>query len=611
MNSVFHKIAWLVFAFLLFNFIAIAQPTFQKTLGGVGDEEVRDLVRTNDSNYVLTGYTTDSSGADKDVYVAKFDPNGDTLWTKTYGGSKDDVGNAITQLATNEFVIVGKTSSFQPLRFGGLSCYGGGSVDSSNIYFLKLDQTGNVLYRTQFGSCSEYQNNGAANSHPFDVIDYQLDSNEVVLTANHVELGGIGNKNILITKSKTYTSSVVHFQGGYGIGYNNPVEYSGSAIAYKNGNYTIVGSYGLATNNNGNVYLNSVDDSFNFQWTAMYNSMNNRNEQGMDMVIDNNNDYLITGYINNGLNASSGNDVLLLESTGNGNLGNISIAFGGNGQDDAGAIIQSHGNGYVVAGRTQSFGNGGWDVYLTKFNQQGTLQWSRTYGGSRDDEMVPEARSLVKTRDNGYLIAGNTKSFGAGGSDIYLIKTDSLGNSCTHQTNPTTDTSAVTFNKLIPPDTADSWFESGRDHKYSTVNPNSVINERDICLPSSIDFAYQDTCYGAQTQFYDSTLSDSLSGYSWSWHFDDPASGSNNTSSHQNPSHQFTSPGTYQVKLVVATGYVTDSVTKPVTIEQIFDPPITNSDTTICPGDSLQMQVQDTSLAAYQWLPGLRVTDSL
>jgi len=77
-----------------------------------------------------------------------------------------------------------------------------------------------------------------------------------------------------------------------------------------------------------------------------------------------------------------------------------------------------------LVGTTWSFGSGKYNVYLVKTDASGNLLWQRTFGGTGDDC----ARSVQQTKDGGYILAGYTESFGAGGYDAYLIKTDASGN---------------------------------------------------------------------------------------------------------------------------------------------------------------------------------------
>lgn len=97
--------------------------------------------------------------------------------------------------------------------------------------------------------------------------------------------------------------------------------------------------------------------------------------------------------------------------------------YGGVDPDIGLSVQQTSDNGYIVTGWTRSFGAGGADIYLIKADSLGDTLWTRTYGGILDDHGL----SVQQTFDDGYIIAGWTGSFGAGDMDIYLIRTDSLG----------------------------------------------------------------------------------------------------------------------------------------------------------------------------------------
>jgi hypothetical protein len=92
--------------------------------------------------------------------------------------------------------------------------------------------------------------------------------------------------------------------------------------------------------------------------------------------------------------------------------------FGGSAEDCGYSVQQTSGGGYIIAG------NKGGDVYLIKTDANGNQQWYKTSGGSAADD----GWSVQQTTDGGYIITGGTRSYGAGNSDVYLIKTDANGN---------------------------------------------------------------------------------------------------------------------------------------------------------------------------------------
>jgi len=97
--------------------------------------------------------------------------------------------------------------------------------------------------------------------------------------------------------------------------------------------------------------------------------------------------------------------------------------YGGDKPDGAYFVQQTNDNGYIIAGYTRSSGAGSSDFWVVKTDSNGNTQWNKTYGGIGRDE----AYSVQQTSEEGYIIAGSTRSFGAGLSDFWLVKTDSNG----------------------------------------------------------------------------------------------------------------------------------------------------------------------------------------
>jgi predicted secreted protein len=91
--------------------------------------------------------------------------------------------------------------------------------------------------------------------------------------------------------------------------------------------------------------------------------------------------------------------------------------------DGGWAIDQTDDGGYIVTGYTKSYGAGGKDLWLVKTDSVGIKQWDKTFGGPKDDVGM----SVAQTRDGGYIVAGRTASFGSGGDDIWLLKVDTKG----------------------------------------------------------------------------------------------------------------------------------------------------------------------------------------
>jgi len=100
-----------------------------------------------------------------------------------------------------------------------------------------------------------------------------------------------------------------------------------------------------------------------------------------------------------------------------------SRTFGGPSSDPAGSVAVTADGGYILTGMTLSKGSGQGDIWLVKTDKNGTEEWNKTFGGPKMDI----GRSVIQAMGGGYVIAGSTKSSGAGNTDAWLVKTDENG----------------------------------------------------------------------------------------------------------------------------------------------------------------------------------------
>ena len=167
------------------------------------------------------------------------------------------------------------------------------------------------------------------------------------------------------------------------------------------------------------VYLIKTTSTGEAQWTKTIGG--NLWDEGHSVIQTPDSGYVHIGYTTS--YGAGSHDCYLIKSNKSGDT-EWAKSFGGEGNDNGHLIIPALNDGFIIIGETSSFGAGANDYYVVKTDLNGNMEWSKTYGGPEDDY----GWDIKPTKDSCYILAGYTESFGAGGSDAYLIKIDVNGN---------------------------------------------------------------------------------------------------------------------------------------------------------------------------------------
>ncbi|MGZ4055972.1 MAG: T9SS type A sorting domain-containing protein [Bacteroidia bacterium] len=198
--------------------------------------------------------------------------------------------------------------------------------------------------------------------------------------------------------------------------------YGNTGMVLNSGKQTVDGGYILLgkLRNGGydDIYVLKINSSGTIQWQKIIGGSNN--EIGMCIKQTSDSGYIITGY---GSSFSAGlNDAYIIKLDSIGNLQWQNII--GMDSETEGASIETNDGGFIALGSTSDSSNT--STFLMKFNNMGTLQWSKKYNESIINNT---GISILKTFDNGYLFLGNRIDTSASFSEMITItKTDSLGN---------------------------------------------------------------------------------------------------------------------------------------------------------------------------------------
>lgn len=213
--------------------------------------------------------------------------------------------------------------------------------------------------------------------------------------------------------SITSTIGQTTWQSTYG-GYS--IDEANSVLVNGDGNYLVVGSTGSFGAGNGDIYVLLLDPTGTKIWSRTLGGAGV--DQGEKVVQTDDGGYVIAGFTNSTGNGGYDGYVAKIDS-----VGDLvwEHTYGGADWDFLYSISQSSDEGFIAAGQTYSNGNGGGDAWVIKLDINGDLQWERTFGDVGEDF----AHSIIESAEGGYMLAGGHTA--ANAQNAWLVKLDSVG----------------------------------------------------------------------------------------------------------------------------------------------------------------------------------------
>ncbi len=339
-----------------------------QTFGGTEKDEGRCVQQTSDGGYIVTGYTVSfGTPGVADIWLIKLNSLGHTEWTKTYetGG-----GYSVRETSDGGYIIAGSR-------------------------LIKTDVNGDTIWTRNFEAearCVQIANDG-------NYVVTGKKSDDLWL----LKINEQGDSLWSHTYWKGNAWNVGHYveqttDGGYII--TGEIKYDDPELEeYK------FGLWLLKTDSLGDTLWEKTYGGDNWGALDYGNCVRQTNDGG----------YIIAGTVNNRplIKTDENGDSIWAKSYGGG-IGHC--------------VEQTPDGGFIIAGSISTYSTlsflSTWDnLWLVKTDANGDTTWTRDYGDGSGDR----GYYVQQTTDDGYIVVGETYSFGAGSSDLYLLKTDSLG----------------------------------------------------------------------------------------------------------------------------------------------------------------------------------------
>lgn len=355
--------------------IAVNYLTFEKYIGGSREEELHDIIQTTNGEFLAIGFSksgTSQTGIDRNTFFGKLNQIGEETTTKVVGDFNEDEGVSFV-LNQNNILV---------LSSGG----------EQGMFLQELSTTGNRINEWHYG------NKGGRTYQGTRIL--KTSTNQIILT------GESGGRALILYhpsgSSATYpaVSGAVH---DINLGVTDR---------------TIV----VTGEDNRDAFFSILSNDG--PGNEVHQTYGHFDHEEIGYVVKPesiNGGYLIVGSIERDYNAPVGNnarDILVVKIDQDGNEEWLK-SYGGSSEDVGYDFIETSRGTYLIVGMTKSSGAGQEDVYLLEIDEDGFEIQDATFGGASKDI----GYAVKETSDGGFIIAGTTNSFG-NGAQGYIIKTN-------------------------------------------------------------------------------------------------------------------------------------------------------------------------------------------
>lgn len=384
---------------------------WQKTYAGGGMDCARAVRQTSDGGYIVAGSTNSFGVSGTDAWLVKLDANGVVTWQKTYGGAGDDFANSVRQTSDGGYIVAGSTSSF--------------GVSGTDAWLLKLDAGGNV--GTTFPGTWQKTYGGAGNDYAKAVL--QTGDGGYILAGSKTTATGDSDAWILKLDANgnvgaAYPGTWQRAVGGTGDDFINAIQPTAD------GGYIAAGGYsssspGMATD----AWFLKLNADGGMAWQKTYGASGGDSMASVQQTADG-------GFVGAGVTSSlgvSGNSAWLLRLDLSGNI------IGCTGVTVQVPQVSAYATAIVAADSMLSAAastagavtrvkapvdSTAFALTLACAHTPPTQTWMRSFGGTGNDFLT-----TARLTSDGYIIAaGHTTSFGANGTDVWVMKLDQNGN---------------------------------------------------------------------------------------------------------------------------------------------------------------------------------------